>query len=92
MKARTALVSMVLVLALAGCNDGNNSTSPSTVQVSQAQIALSTVPAVIVRVVPSSDPSYQWQLSFSAVLQESAGLGANVNFIELTFPSVGVVQ
>jgi hypothetical protein len=36
---------------------------------------------------PSNNPSFRWQAEFTVVVRETAGLGLNVDFIDLTLGS-----
>jgi hypothetical protein len=89
---RRFLIALPLVVGLAGCGDDNDSpSSPSTPNPSASATPEPTIAVVVATSNPSlvgaavsPDPAYTWQISWVLAVQETAGIGGRLNFLQVT--------
>ena len=83
----------VVVLAgavlLAGCGGGDGGSNAPTAPTpappaTQAVVTVEITPTSPVAQ-PTGDPTYPWRVDWTVVLRETAGLGGNVNFVNVGF-------
>jgi hypothetical protein len=86
--AKSALAAGFALAAAWGC--GGNSTGPSLVTppppppATRAEVVVSVSPASPVAE-PSGDSRLPWQVRWTVVVRETAGLGGHVNFVDVSF-------
>jgi hypothetical protein len=78
------------VLGLAGCGGGGSTTAPTapvatpTPVPTRAEVTLTVSPPTLVAVA-NNDRTYPWRVEWTLVLRETAGLGGNVNYVNVGF-------
>lgn len=83
---RLRFLASIAVLALLGaCGDGDSPSAPTTTTTTapaatQADIVVELADGIVET---SPTPGFAFRLSFLATLRESAGVGANINFMRL---------
>jgi hypothetical protein len=84
---RRTLITLVLVAFLGAC--GNNKKTPTGPSSALGPIAVFTITAVPVLVpgVSSTDPHYQYQISWVLTLQETAGVAATLTEVDAVIDS-----
>jgi hypothetical protein len=85
---RRILITLVLVAFLGACgnNNKNTTTGPSGTPGSIAVFTITAVP-VLVPGVSSTDPNYQYQISWVLTLQETAGIAATLTEVDAVIDS-----
>jgi hypothetical protein len=88
MKMRTTLV-LAGAFLYAGCGGGGGSTpaapsTPAPTPAARADVTVSISPTSPVAQ-PNADRNYPWRVDWTVVLRESAGLGGNVNYVNVGF-------
>ena len=90
MRTKAALAGGVCLLLLAGCGGSGSASAPSapvatpTPVATQAEVTLTVSPPTLVAK-PNNDRTYPWLVEWTLVLRESAGLGGNVNYVNVGF-------
>jgi hypothetical protein len=82
-------MTLALVAFLGACGDNkknNTTTGPSGTGGSIAAFTLTAVP-VLVPGVSSTDPNYQWQISWVLTIQETAGVAATLTEVDAVIDS-----
>lgn len=88
--SRTPVALFLAVLALPACGGGGGSTTgptpvtPTPAPATRAEVSVSISPEHPVAT-PTGDRNYPWRVEWTVVLRESAGLGGNVNYIDVSF-------
>jgi hypothetical protein len=86
--AKSVLAIGIALAAALGC--GGNSTAPSVVTppppppATRAEVVVSVSPSSPVAE-PSGDPRLPWEVRWTLVLRETAGLGGHANFVDVSF-------
>ena len=89
---RRLLIALSLVVGLAGCGDdtttpaGPSSPSPAPSGTPEPTIAVVTAtcnPSLVTATV-SGDPAFAWAISWVLAVQETAGIGGRLNFLQVT--------
>ena len=89
MRTMTALAG-VCAIVIAGCGGGGSTSAPSapiatpTPQATRAEVTLTVSPPTLVAK-PNNDRTYPWLVEWTLVLRETAGLGGNVNYVNVGF-------
>jgi hypothetical protein len=88
MRTKTALAGLCAVL-LTGCGGGSSSApsapvAPPTPIPTRAEVTVTVSPPTLVAK-PNSDRTYPWLVEWTLVLRETAGLGGNVNYVNVGF-------
>jgi hypothetical protein len=89
MQAKTALAGVCAFL-LAGCGGGRSTSAPSapvptpTPIPTRAEVTVTVSPPTLVAK-PNNDRNYPWLVEWTLVLRETAGLGGNVNYVNVGF-------
>ena len=85
-----ALQAMAVASLLAGCGGGGGSTPsapaapPAPPPAARAVLTVDITPTSPVAQ-PSGEPAFPWRVTWTIALRETAGLGANVNFVDVSF-------
>lgn len=85
-------LALLLVVPFVACGGGDDSpaaptTTPTPVPVTQASITVTCSPF---SVAASTRPGFNWTITFPCTVTESAGLGANLNYVRASFTLGGV--
>jgi hypothetical protein len=86
MQTRAALGGVCAVL-LAGCGGGRSPTAPAatpTPIATRAEVTITVSPPTL-GAKPNNDRTYPWLVEWTLVLHETAGLGGNVNYVNVGF-------
>ena len=89
MRTKTALAG-VCAIVIAGCGGGGPTRAPSapiatpTPPATRAEVTLTVSPPTLVAK-PNNDRTYPWLVEWTLVLRETAGLGGNVNYVNVGF-------
>jgi hypothetical protein len=87
---RTAptVLAIASVIFLGACGGGGGTPSapstPAPTPATRAEVTLSITPASPVAQ-PNGDRTYPWRVDWTLVLHETAGLGGNVNYVDVGF-------
>jgi hypothetical protein len=89
---RRFLIALPLVVGLAGCGDDTTTpASPSSPSPSASATPEPTIAAItatsnpsLVGAAVSPDPAYTWEISWVLAVQETAGIGGRLNFLQVT--------
>lgn len=89
MRTKTALAGVGAIM-LGGCGGRGSTSAPSapiatpTPQATRAELTLTVSPPTLVAK-PNNDRTYPWLVEWTLVLRETAGLGGNVNYVNVGF-------
>jgi hypothetical protein len=89
MRTMTALAGVCAVL-LTACGGGGSTSAPSAPiatpppVASRAEVTITVSPPTLVAVA-NNDRTYPWRVEWTLVLHETAGLGGNVNYVNVGF-------
>jgi hypothetical protein len=91
---RRSLLALPLLLALVACSDDDENASPVLPVTPVASIAViqNTSVPTIVAAVPASDPSFDWQVSWSVRAEELAGVSARIELLQVTIADQQVLH
>jgi len=88
MRTGGAVLAIASVILLGACGGGGGTPSapstPAPTPASRAEVTVSIAPASPVAQ-PSNDRTYPWRVEWTLVLKETAGLGGNVNYVDVSF-------
>jgi hypothetical protein len=89
MRTGRAVLATASAIFLGACGGGRGGTpttpsTPAPTPATRAEVALSIAPTSPVAK-PSADRTYPWQVDWTLVLKETAGLGGNVNYVDVGF-------
>ena len=85
-----ALLTAAGLFIFAGCGGGGGGSTaptapaPAPPPAARAVVTLDITPASPVAQ-PTGDPMFPWRVSWTLTLRETAGLGGNVNFVDVSF-------
>src|SRR5262245_29541208 len=89
MRTGAAVLAIASVIVLGACGGGGSTPSapsapPTPIPATRAEVRVSITPTSPVAQ-PTGDGTYPWRVDWTLVLRETAGLGGNVNYVDVGF-------
>jgi len=89
MRTGAAVLAIASVIVLGACGGGGSTPSapsapPTPIPATRAEVSVSITPSSPVAQ-PTGDGTYPWRVDWTVVLRETAGLGGNVNYVDVSF-------